>query len=71
MISSKGVEGLKAIVRSSWIYDIDPSQFNLIPMSEYTPDNQGSTGVIPIEQDYIGTVAADYVFGGPCIEPSS
>ncbi|MFW2332945.1 ABC transporter substrate-binding protein [Ilumatobacter sp.] len=61
----------EALVRSSWIYDIDPSQFNLIPMSEYTPDNPGSTGVIPIEQDYVGTVAADYEFGGPCIEPSS
>jgi hypothetical protein len=61
----------EAVVRSSWIYDVDVSQFNVFPMSEYTPDNQGGTGLIPIERDYIGTVAADYVFDGPCIEPSS
>ena len=60
-----------AVVRSSWIYDVDVSQFNLFPMSEYTPENPGSTGVIPIERDYVGTVAADYQFDGPCIEPSS
>ncbi len=58
-------------MRSSWIYDVDASLFNIFPMSEYTADNPGSTGVVPIEQDYVGTVAANYVFDGPCIEPSS
>ncbi len=54
----------EALVRSTWIYDVDATQFNVIPMSEYTPENPG-------EQDYIGTVAADYQFDGPCITPSS
>ena len=61
----------EAVVRSTWIYDVDASQYNLIPMSEYTPENPGSTGQIPIEQDYVGSVAASYQFDGPCIEPSS
>ena len=60
----------EAVVRSSWIYDVDVSQFNIIPMSESTADNPGSTGLIPIEQDYVGSVAEGYVFDGPCIEPS-
>ena len=55
----------------SWIYDVSLPDYNVIPMSEYTPENPGSSGLIPIEQDYTGTVAADYQFGGPCIEPSS
>ncbi len=61
----------EAVVRSSWIYDVDSSQFNLIPLSESTADNPGSTGLIPIEQDFVGSLVADYEFGGPCIEPSS
>ena len=61
----------EAVVRSSWIYDVDASQFDVKPMSEYSADAPGSTGLIPIEQDYVGTVAADYDFSGPCIEPSS
>lgn len=60
----------EAVVRSSWIYDVDATQFNLIPLGDYTPENPGSTGLIPIEQDYVGSVAANYVFDGPCIEPS-
>jgi len=60
----------EAVVRSSWIYDVDVSQFNIIPLSESTADNPGSTGLIPIEQDYVGSVAEGYVFDGPCIEPS-
>ncbi|HSH10366.1 MAG TPA: ABC transporter substrate-binding protein [Ilumatobacter sp.] len=60
-----------AVVRSSWIYDVDSTKFNIFPMSEYTPENPGSSGLIPIEQDYIGSVAQNYVFDGPCIEPSS
>ena len=39
----------EAVVRSSWIYDVDVS-LNIIPMSESTADNPGSTGLIPIEQ---------------------
>ncbi len=60
-----------ALVRSTWIFDVDAEAFNIIPMGEATPENPGSSGLIPLEQDYIGTVAADYVFDGPCIEPSS
>jgi ABC-type branched-subunit amino acid transport system substrate-binding protein len=60
-----------ALVRSSWIYDVDATAFNVIPMSEYTPENPGSSGLIPIERDYVGTVAESYQYGGPCIEPSS
>lgn len=61
----------EAVVRSSWIYDVDLTKFDLKPMSEYTPESPGGTGLVPIEQDYVGTLAADYVFDGPCIEPSS
>ncbi|MDG1365514.1 MAG: hypothetical protein P8P85_00500, partial [Acidimicrobiales bacterium] len=60
----------EAVVRSSWIYDVDASQFNLIPLGEYTPENPGSTGLIPIEQDYVGTAAGSFMFDGPCIDPS-
>ena len=60
----------EAVVRSSWIYDVDVSKFNLIPLADYTPENPGSTGLIPIEQDYIGSVAENFVFDGPCIETS-
>lgn len=61
----------EAIVRSSWIYDVDATQFNVFPMSEYTPEEPGSSGLVPIEQDYTGSVLADYQFEGPCIEASS
>jgi ABC-type branched-subunit amino acid transport system substrate-binding protein len=61
----------ETLVRSSWIYDVSLPDFNVIPMSEYTPDNPGSSGMIPVEQDYIGSVAASYQYGGPCIEASS
>ena len=61
----------EALVRSTWIFDVDAEAFNIIPMSEATPDNPGSSGLIPLERDYAGSVAADYVFDGPCIEPSS
>jgi len=60
-----------ALVRSSWIYDADATAFNVIPLSDYTPENPGSSGMIPIEQDYVGSVAQSYEYGGPCIEPSS
>ncbi len=60
----------EAVVRSSWIYDVDATAFNVIPTGESTADAPGSTGMIPIEQDYVGTVAADYQFDGPCITPS-
>ena len=61
----------EAVVRSSWIYDVDATKFNTIPMSEYTPEAPGSTGLIPIEQDYTGSLLESYQFDGPCIEPSS
>ena len=60
----------EAVVRSSWIYDVDASAFNVISNGEYTPENPGSSGLVPIEQDFTGTVAADYQFDGPCITPS-
>jgi len=58
-------------VRSSWIYDVDAEAFNIIPMSEYSADNTGSTGMIPVEQDYVADFVADATFDGPCIEPAS
>ena len=60
-----------AVVRSSWIYDVNLDNFNIIPMSEYTPENTGSTGLDVIEADFVGSVAESYQFDGPCIEPSS
>jgi ABC-type branched-subunit amino acid transport system substrate-binding protein len=61
----------EAVVRSTWIYDVDATQFNIIPLGEYTPENPGGTGMIPLETDFIGDVAASYEFDGPCITPSS
>ncbi len=60
----------EAVVRSSWIYDVDATAFNVISTGEATADNPGSTGMIPLEQDYVGSVAAGYEFDGPCITPS-
>jgi ABC-type branched-subunit amino acid transport system substrate-binding protein len=60
----------ESVVRSSWIYDVDASAFNVIPLGEYTADAPGSTGMVPLEQDFVGSVAADYQFDGPCITPS-
>jgi ABC-type branched-subunit amino acid transport system substrate-binding protein len=60
----------EAVVRSSWIYDVSLADFNIIPTGEATADVPGSSGMIPIEQDYIGSVAENFVFDGPCIEPS-
>ena len=51
--------------------DLDATKFDVFPMSEYSADHTGSSGLIPIEQDYVGSVVANYQFGGPCIEPSS
>ncbi|MDH3306479.1 MAG: ABC transporter substrate-binding protein [Acidimicrobiia bacterium] len=60
----------EAVVRSSWIYDVSVPDFNLIPLGDYTPEEPGGTGLVAIEQDYVGSVAADYQFDGPCITPS-
>ncbi len=60
----------EAVVRSSWIYDVDLTAFDVKPMSDYTPEEPGGTGLVAIEQDYVGSVAADYQFDGPCITPS-
>jgi len=61
----------EALVRSNYIYDVDATAFDLKPMSEYTPESPGSSGLSVLEADYVGSVTADYEFGGPCIEPSS
>lgn len=60
-----------SVVRSSWLYDVDAKAFNIIPMSEYSPDNPGSTGMIPVERDYVADFVAEATFDGPCIEPAS
>ena len=61
----------EAVVRSSWIYDVDASIFDLRSLSEYTPEEPGSTGMVPIERFFTGSVAENHVFDGPCITPSS
>lgn len=61
----------EAVVRSSWMYDVDATAFNLMPMGEATAADPGSTGLVPVAKDYIGSVAANYVFDGPCIEASN
>ena len=61
----------EAVVRSNYIYDVDAAGFNVKPMSEYTPEDPGSTGLVVLEADYVGSVTEGYEFGGPCIEPSS
>ena len=59
-----------ALVRGSYIYDVSLADFNIISTGESTPDNLGSSGMIVLEANYIGSVAANYVFDGPCIEAS-
>ena len=60
-----------AIVRSSWIYDVDVSQFNVISAGESTADNLGSSGLIPVGgSEFTGDLLKDYQFDGPCIEGS-
>lgn len=51
------------VVRGSYIYDVDATAFDLQPLST----GEGSSGMIPIEENFTGTVAANYVFDGPCI----
>jgi ABC-type branched-subunit amino acid transport system substrate-binding protein len=59
-----------AVVRGSYIYDVSLADFNIIATGESTPDNPGSSGMITVADKYIGSVAENYVFDGPCIEPS-
>ncbi len=51
------------LVRESYIFDIDATAFDLQPLSAGT----GSSGLIPIEEGYVGSALASYVFDGPCI----
>ena len=60
----------EAVVRSSWIYDVDLTAFDIKPLSEYTAASPGGTGLVPIEQDYVSDIVADFVFDAPCITPS-
>ncbi|MBT5580759.1 MAG: ABC transporter substrate-binding protein [Acidimicrobiaceae bacterium] len=59
-----------AVVRGSYIYDVSLPAFNIISTGESTPDNLGSSGMLVLEADYTGSVAENFVFDGPCIEPS-
>ena len=60
-----------AVVRSSWIYDVDASAFNIISTGESSGDNLGSSGLIPVNSPFTGSILEDYQFDGPCIEASN
>jgi ABC-type branched-subunit amino acid transport system substrate-binding protein len=49
-------------VRESYIYDVDLSQFNMIPLG----DGEGSTGWTLLEGPYVSDIVADYDFTEPC-----
>ncbi len=51
------------VVRASYIFDVDATAFDLQALST----GEGSSGLIPIEEEYVGSVAANYQFDGPCI----
>lgn len=57
----------EAVVRSNWIYDVDVAAYNIVAMSDAAASVPGSTGLVPVAREYTGSVAANYVFAGPCI----
>ena len=55
------------LVRESFMYDLDLSQFNLVPLSQ----GGGSTGMVLAEGPFVSEAAADYTWDGPCFEPQA
>ena len=55
------------IVRETYMYDVDLGAFDLTPMGE----GEGDTGTVLLEGPYTGELAANFVYDGPCFEPTS
>jgi ABC-type branched-subunit amino acid transport system substrate-binding protein len=55
------------IVRETYMYDVDLAAFDLTPMGE----GEGDTGTVLLEGPYTGELAANFVYEGPCYEPTS
>ncbi len=55
------------IVRETYMYDVDLGAFDLTPMGE----GQGDTGTVLLEGPFTGELAANFVYEGPCFEPTS
>jgi hypothetical protein len=49
------------------MYDVDLSAFDPTPMGE----GEGDTGTVLLEGPYTGELAANFVYEGPCFEPTS
>lgn len=54
------------IVRESYIYDVVLDQYDPITLGE----GVGSTGWELLEGPYVGEVASDFTYEGPCFEPT-
>lgn len=58
------------VVRESYIYDVVPEDFNLIPLSEAVDGGAGgSTGLVVEKGPFVSDLVAGYTFDKPCIEP--
>ena len=54
-----------AMVRESYLYDVDDTQFNIVAVTE----EGGSTGNVLLEGPYVSDIAKDFEFTEPCFEP--
>jgi ABC-type branched-subunit amino acid transport system substrate-binding protein len=52
------------IVRESFLFDIDQSLYN--PEATVSDDAPGATGAVLLEGPYVGEVAANFQYEGPC-----
>ena len=55
------------IVRETYMYDVDLAAFDLTPMGE----GEGDTGTVLLEGPFVGELAANFTYEGPCFEPTS
>lgn len=53
------------VVRESYIYDVSLADFT----AGATVSDEGGTGFTLLEGPYVGDLAADYVYEGPCYQP--
>jgi len=55
------------LVRESYIYDIEQSEFNVVPVTE----EGGSTGSVLAEGPFVSDLAEEYEYEGACFAPQS
>jgi ABC-type branched-subunit amino acid transport system substrate-binding protein len=53
------------LVRDSYMYDVDVTKRNIVPVSE----EGGSTGLVLEEGPFTAEITEQYVWDGPCFEP--